>query len=78
VRNALGEASHLFRSSAALIFKSKLDNDEFAAASETTRGAIKMVYELARAELGIVLAEEEAGDVATSHSSGASASSSPD
>ena len=78
VRKALGEASQLFRSSAALVFKSKLDNDEFAAASATTRDAIKKVYELARAELGIVLAEEEAVDVPTSHSSGSSASPSPD
>jgi hypothetical protein len=56
--NALGEASQLFRSRAALVFKSKLDNDGFAAASDATRIAIKKVYELARAELGIVLPEE--------------------
>jgi hypothetical protein len=78
VRKALGEASQLFRSSAALVFKSKLDNDEFAAARDPIRDAIKKVYELARAELGIVLAEEEAGDVATSHCNGTSASPSPD
>jgi hypothetical protein len=57
VRKALGEASHLFRSSAALVFKSKLNNDEFAGISDATRAAIKNVYELARAELGIVLPE---------------------
>ena len=74
----LGEASQLFRSSAALVFKSKLDNDQFTAASAATRDVIKRVYELARAELGIVLAEEEVADVPTSPSSGSSASLSPD
>jgi hypothetical protein len=74
VRKALGEASQLFRSSAALVFKSKLDNDQFAAASAATRDAVKRVYELARAELGIVLAEEEVADVPRSHSSGSSSS----
>ncbi len=78
VRKALGEASQLFRSSAALVFKSKHGNDEFAAASAASRDAIKKVYELARAELGIVLSEEEAVDDPTPHSSGSSASPSPD
>jgi hypothetical protein len=78
VRKALGEASQLFRSRAALVFKSKLDNNEFAAVSAATKDAIKKVYELSRAELGIVLVEEEAVDVPTSHSSGSSASPSPD
>jgi hypothetical protein len=78
VRKVLGEASQLFRSSAALVFKSKLDNDQFTAASAATRDVIKRVYELARAELGIVLAEEEVADVPTSPSSGSSASLSPD
>jgi hypothetical protein len=78
VRKVLGEASQLFRSSAALVFKSKLDNDGFAAAGNPIRDAIKKVYELARAELGIVLAEEDAVDVPTSNSSGSSASPSPD
>jgi hypothetical protein len=78
VRKALGEASQLFRSNAALVFKSKLDNNEFAAVSAATKDAIQKVYELARAELGIVLAEEEAVGVPTSHSSGSSASPSHD
>jgi hypothetical protein len=78
VRKALGEASQLFRSSAALVFKSKLDNDGFAAASGACKAAIKMVYESARAELGIVLPYEEIVDVPTSHSSAYSASPSPD
>jgi hypothetical protein len=75
---ALGEASQLFRSSAALVFKSKLDNDGFAAVSGACKAAIKMVYESARAELGIVLPYEEIVDVPTSHSSASSASPSPD
>jgi hypothetical protein len=78
VRKALGEASQLFRSRAGLVLKSKLDKDGFAAASAAARDAIRKVYELARAELGIVLAEEEAVDVPTSHSSGSSANPSPD
>ena len=57
VCQALGEASQLFRSSASLVFKSKLDKDGFVATSDASRAAIKRVYELARAELEIFLPE---------------------
>jgi hypothetical protein len=69
VCKALGEASQLFRSRASLVFKSKLDNDGFAAVRAATGDAIQKVYDLARAELGIALPEEETANSNTPHSS---------
>jgi hypothetical protein len=59
MRTALAEASQLIRTNASLIFKKKIDDGEFAAVGEKTREVIRKVNQLARAELGIVLPEEE-------------------
>jgi hypothetical protein len=58
IRHALAEASTLIRSNASKLFKHQFTDEDFEKEADTTKQAIRKVYELARIELEIVPADE--------------------